>query len=125
MLVSSSEGFCLEGLLAAILLRAGADILGDGSLRCREAVGVGRLVVRRCKSRWSEKSLGRGFGARAQSKIQLWAECASVNGKTPGVSFGAKNLCSALGALGLAEWDPSLSLIESLCTIRDVGLYTL
>lgn len=39
MLDSSSEGFCLEGLLAAILLRAGEDILGDWTL------GVRLLVV--------------------------------------------------------------------------------
>lgn len=41
MLVSSSEGFCREGLLAAILLRAWADILTvvhDGVVEdCRDA----------------------------------------------------------------------------------------
>jgi len=44
MLVSISEGFCLEGLLAAILFKAGDDILaapsGDGRLLSRCVVGV-------------------------------------------------------------------------------------
>jgi len=49
MLVSISEGFCLEGLLAAILFKAGDDILaapsGDGRLLSRCVVGVDVVVV--------------------------------------------------------------------------------